>query len=117
MSEWLASTRRTALALSLLTALALAGGCAREAGRDFRSDRIDDLSPAITTIDQAVALLGQPIHVTRSPRGFTVVTWYHFRDRPAGTESAKSVILFGRDGRMEQVVDQRDTRDEGASSG
>lgn len=54
------------------------------------------------------------MHVTRSPRGFTVVTWHYLRDRPAGTKSAKAAILIGRDGRMEQVVDQWDTRDEGA---
>ena len=74
--------------------------CSREIGRRFDMSAADSLTPGVSTLPDAIAVLGPPTAGFKSLRGTEVAQWTFLEDQSRGTESADLMVLFGADGRM-----------------
>jgi hypothetical protein len=85
-------------ALSFVAVLML-GGCATT-GRDFDIARVDQLQPGISTVSDAVALLG-PYSTEAVTNGAHSYAWSFAHATAFSAAHAKMVVLaFGPDGKL-----------------
>jgi|SRR5581483_559892 len=87
----------------LVCALALAG-CALPgqtgAGPDCRVCRFTELRPGISTVTDAIALLGTPNGVAQSRDGGSIMTWV---EAPAPEHMLTVLLIFDAGGRFQRV--------------
>jgi hypothetical protein len=98
------SIRAAVLATFALAALSLTA-CA-QIGHPFDIAKADQLTPGISTEDDAKKLLGEPISVTTSPdNGHQLLIWQYSYGTALATGGAERlVILFDADGKMLRIV-------------
>lgn len=63
------------LTVMLAVAMMLLAGCATTTGRDYDLSKVNQLVPGQTTVDQAVALLGEPQQRLNEGDGETVLIY------------------------------------------
>jgi hypothetical protein len=90
--------------------------CAREIGRKFDMSAADALTPGVSTLQDAVAVLGPRTAGYVGLSGREVAEWRYLKDWPRGTEFATLMILFGADGRMIAVTRREERKVEGADA-
>ena len=88
--------------LVVVAALAL-GGCAFFA-KPKGMAAVDGFQPGVTTIKQAMAVLGRPQSVATQANGASVLGWLHTTPSPLGAANQGVTILFAADGRMVRVL-------------
>lgn len=104
---------RTSVALAACLSLLAIAACSREIGRDFSLSRARTLIPGESTLADAVALLGPPLHRDKTAKGETLVEWKYLRDRRgAPPESVFVQMSFDASGKLEGIVQSWDTREE-----
>jgi outer membrane murein-binding lipoprotein Lpp len=85
--------------LPAITAALLLAGCAT-AGRDFDVSKADQLRPGVSTVSDAVALLG-PYSTETDMNGMHSYGWNYAHATAFGGAHAKMVVLtFGPDGKL-----------------
>lgn len=85
--------------LPSITAALLLAGCAT-AGHDFDMSKADQLTPGVSTVSDAVALLG-PYTAESDTNGMHSYNWSYAHAGAFSTAHAKAVTLtFGPDGKL-----------------
>lgn len=99
--------KRMAVATAALGLALAACACAREIGKKFDGSSARSLTPGVSTLEDAIARLGPPLRRQGLLGGGKIARWIYLKDTKRGTESARLDVLFGSDGRMIRIVQQR----------
>lgn len=75
-------------------------------GNKFDPERVSQLTPGVSTIADATALLGTPSSRSPSANGSTLLQWIYSQGTLFGGNGGHVAILFGADGRMLRVTHQ-----------
>jgi hypothetical protein len=87
------------------TAMALLLAACAQVGNRFNQDGVSQLRPGISTEQEAIALLGQPVSWVAMPDGGKAVKWMYAYGTALATGGGAAVIIaFAPDGRMRGIV-------------
>ena len=73
-------------------------------GKKFDASRLDELQPAISSIDDAKRVLGPNSAESTSADGSKLLQWQYVQGSMIGGEGEHVAILFGPDGKMIRVT-------------
>ena len=73
-------------------------------GDTFDIDKVDELTPGVSTVAEAKRLLGNPSAESNYADGSKLLQWQYVTGTLIGGSGAHVAILFGRDGRMIRVT-------------
>jgi outer membrane murein-binding lipoprotein Lpp len=95
---------KNVFAVALAATLVLAG-CV--SGRTFDASKVDQLSAGVSTEQDAIRLLGEPVSVVTNPQNqHRAFVWAYAYGTPIGGGGRGLTISFDADGRMIQVIQQ-----------
>ncbi len=87
--------------IAAATALALSACVYMQHGSRFDASAINQLVPGVSTKEDAITKLGQPIAVSTNADGSQVLQWYYVFGTAIGVGGgAHAAILFGSDDKM-----------------
>lgn len=101
--------RRGFLAAAVLASATALAGCATQ-GTPFNASAVSNLQPGVTTLDEAIRLLGQPHAVTSQANGTRTAMWM-YAESTLGTGKTDQVLVdFDSRGLMLRPVQRTHTR-------
>lgn len=97
-----------AAARALLVATVVTA-CA-SAGNKFDASKVDQLRPGVSSVEDAVTLLGKPTAESNNVDGSKLLQWQYMSVMIASASSDHVAILFDRSGKMIRVTHKSQTR-------
>jgi hypothetical protein len=89
----------------ILLALMLSACVYQQHGTRFDPNAINQLTPGVSTQQDAIAKLGKPMAVSTNADGSQLLQWQYVYGTALGTSGgAHAAILFGSDGKMIRVT-------------
>jgi outer membrane protein assembly factor BamE (lipoprotein component of BamABCDE complex) len=97
--------KKHAIAFSILMINFVVSGCLyQQRGERFDASAINQLTPGVSTEQDAIAKLGKPVSVSTNADGSQVLQWYYVYGTAIGVGGgAHAAILFGPDEKMIRV--------------
>lgn len=89
--------------LALLAAVLLLPACV-SVGGGFDIARVEQLKPGVSTVDDAIRVLGTPMAESTLPSGARILQWNAARAGIFGATASHAAILFDENGVMTRVT-------------
>jgi hypothetical protein len=89
--------------LGLLLAVLILPACV-SVGGGFEISRVDELKPGVSTVEDAIRVLGTPMSESTLPSGARILQWNSARAGIFGATATHAAILFDEQGVMTRVT-------------